>query len=238
MNFNIIKIKAFTMNKRVYFSILFIFILSCAVNLQAQDRIVHGMVTTFDSILVNGASVKVKSTKQEVFTDSLGNFSVGVANKDVIVVKAMGFYNQRVKLNEKTKFAAVNLNLKPGPKAKEYAIGYGYVDDAEKLNALSSIDRNDMDFSQYSNIFEIIRGRFTGVQVVNGEIQIRGVNSINSSTSALIVVDGVTVDSSVLNTIPTTQVKSINVIKDGSAAIYGARGANGVVIVETRRGDD
>lgn len=226
------------MNRKIYYPLIFVFVFLLSVNLQAQDRIVHGMVTTFDSIMVNGASVKVKSTKQEIFTDSLGNFSVGVADEDVLVVSAKGFYNQRVKLDPKTKFAAVNLNLKPGPKAKEYAVGYGYVNDADKLNALSSIDRNDMDFSQYSNIFEIIRGRFTGVQVVNGEIQIRGVNSINSSTAALIVVDGVTVDSSVLNTIPTTQVKSINVIKDGSAAIYGARGANGVVIIETRRGND
>ncbi|WP_158862994.1 TonB-dependent receptor plug domain-containing protein [Maribellus comscasis] len=226
------------MNRKIYYSLLFTIAFFVSLNLQAQDRIIHGLVTTFDSIMINGASIKVKSTKQEVFTDSLGNFSVGVANEDVLVVSAKGFYNQRVKLDEKSKIAAINQKLKPGPKAKEYAIGYGYVNDEEKLNALSSLDRDDMDFSQYSNIFEIIRGRFTGVQVVNGEIQIRGVNSINSSTAALIVLDGVTVDSSVLNSIPTTQVKSINVIKDGSAAIYGARGANGVVIIETRRGND
>ncbi len=215
-----------------------IFILLLSVNLRAQDRVVHGVVTTFDSIFVNGADVKVKSTKQEVATDSLGNFSVGVANEDVIIVSAKGFYNQKVKLNENTKFAAVNLKLKPGSKAKEYAIGYGYVKDGEKLNALSSINRNDMDFSQYRTVFDIIRGRFSGVQVVGNEIQIRGVNSINLSSAALIVLDGVTVDATALNSIPTTQVKSINIIKDGSAAIYGSRGANGVVIVETRRGDD
>ncbi|MBN1984834.1 MAG: TonB-dependent receptor plug domain-containing protein [Prolixibacteraceae bacterium] len=226
------------MNKKFFYPLIFTLVFFLVENLQAQDRIIHGMVTTFDSILVNGASVKVKSSKQVVYSDSLGNFSVGVANEDVLVVSAKGFYNQKVKLNEKTKYAAINLNLKPGPKAKEYAIGYGYVNDAEKLNALSSLDKDDMDFSQYSSIFDIIRGRFTGVQVVNGEIQIRGINSINSSTSALIVLDGVTVDASALNSIPTTQVKSINVIKDGSAAIYGARGANGVVLIETRKGND
>jgi TonB-dependent SusC/RagA subfamily outer membrane receptor len=100
------------------------------------------------------------------------------------------------------------------------------------------MNNEDADFSQYSNIYDLIKGRFAGVQITNGEIIIRGVNSINSSSAALIVVDGVPVDGSVLNSIPPVQVKSINVIKDGSAAIYGSRGGNGVVIIETRRGND
>ena len=103
---------------------------------------------------------------------------------------------------------------------------------------LASINKDDMDFSQYSNMLELIRGRFAGVQVVGGEIIIRGVNSINSSSAALIVIDGVASDYGVLNSISPIQVKSINVIKDGSAAIYGSRGANGVVIIETKRGGD
>jgi TonB-dependent SusC/RagA subfamily outer membrane receptor len=103
---------------------------------------------------------------------------------------------------------------------------------------LASLNSDDLDFSQYSNIYELIKGRFAGVQVVNGEIIIRGINSINSSSAALIVVDGVPVDGSALNSIPPVQVKSINVIKDGSSAIYGSRGANGVVLIETKRGND
>ena len=95
-----------------------------------------------------------------------------------------------------------------------------------------------MDFSQYRDIYELIQGRFAGVQIIGSDIVIRGINSINSSSAALIVVDGITVDAATLRSIPPIQVKSINVIKDGSAAIYGSRGANGVVIIETRRGDD
>jgi TonB-dependent SusC/RagA subfamily outer membrane receptor len=76
------------------------------------------------------------------------------------------------------------------------------------------------------------------VQIVNGEIIIRGKNSLNSSSAALIVVDGVPSDYNVLNSIPPVQVKSINVIKDGSSAIYGSRGANGVVLIETKKGGD
>ena len=76
------------------------------------------------------------------------------------------------------------------------------------------------------------------MQIINDDIIIRGQNSINLSISALVVLDGVIIDSRTLNSISPIQVKSINVIKDGSAAIYGSRGANGVVIIETSRGND
>jgi TonB-dependent SusC/RagA subfamily outer membrane receptor len=217
---------------------LFLAVLCLAVISNAQERIVHGLVTTFDSIPLIDAEVQVRSTKQTVLTDTLGMFSVAVNPEDRLKVSATGFFNQKVKLKEKTKFAAINLKLKPGEKNREYAIGYGHVSDRDKLNALATLNSNDLDFSQYSNIYELIKGRFAGVQVVNGEIIIRGINSINSSSAALIVVDGVPVDGSALNSIPPVQVKSINVIKDGSSAIYGSRGANGVVLIETKRGND
>lgn len=212
-----------------------VFFLSYA---SAQDKIIHGVVTTFDSIPLIGAEVKVKSTGQTVLTDSLGRFAVPVNPDEKLKVNAQGFFRQNVKLEDKIKYAAINLKMKPGDKNREYAIGYGHVSDREKLNALATLDNRDVDFSQYSNIYELIKGRFAGVQVVNGEIIIRGVNSINSSSAALIIVDGVPLDGNALNAIPPVQVKSINVIKDGSSAIYGSRGANGVVLIETKRGDD
>jgi len=125
--------------------------------------------------------------------------------------------------------------LKPGTKNREIAIGYGHVLDSEKLNAVSTLNNEDVDFSQYTNMYELIRGRFAGVQIMNGEIIIRGINSINSSSAALIVLDGVAVDNSILYTLSPIQVKSVNIIKDGSSAIYGARGANGVVLIETKK---
>jgi TonB-dependent SusC/RagA subfamily outer membrane receptor len=226
------------MNTRFLKTSLFLAVICLALLSNAQERIVHGLVTTFDSIPLIDAEVQVRSTKQTVLTDTLGRFSVAVNPGDRLKVSATGFFNQKVKLEEKTKFAAINLKLKPGEKNREYAIGYGHVSDRDKLNALATLNSNDLDFSQYSNIYDLIKGRFAGVQVVNGEIIIRGINSINSSSAALIVVDGVPVDGSALSSIPPVQVKSINVIKDGSSAIYGSRGANGVVLIETKRGND
>ncbi len=219
---------------------LFLFLVAVlfASSVSAQDRVIHGRVFTFDSIPLIDASVKVKSTKQSVQTDTTGKFSVAVNPKDILQVSAKGFYTQKVKLADNTKVALINLKLKPGDKNREIAIGYGHVSDRDKLNSVANLNSKDLDFSQYSNMYDLIKGRFAGVQVVNGEIIIRGVNSLNSSSAALIVVDGVAVGDGVLSSIPPVQVRSINVIKDGSAAIYGSRGANGVVLIETKKGGD
>ena len=204
----------------------------------AQDRTIQGIVTTFDSIPLIDAEVQNRSTKETVTTDSLGRFYIPATEGDKLKIKARGFYNEKAKIENKTRYVAVNLKLKPGEKNREYAIGYSKVSDRDKLNALAQLSDDDVDFSQYNNIYDLIKGRFAGVQVMNGEIIIRGINSINSSSAALIVVDGVPVDGSALNSIPPVQVKSINVIKDGSSAIYGSRGGNGVVIIETKKGND
>lgn len=219
-------------------AIFFTAILFFALNISAQDRMVHGRVFTFDSIPLVGADVEVKSTKQGVKTDSVGNFSVGCSNEDQLKVSAKGFTSAKFKVDEKIRVAIINMKLKPGEKNREIAIGYGYVKDADKLNAVATLNNKDLDFSQYSNMYELIQGRFAGVQISNGEVIIRGVNSINSGSGALIVLDGTPVDNSILRALPPTQVKSINVIKDGSAAIYGSRGANGVVVIESKKGND
>ena len=213
-------------------------ILLLALNISAQDRIIHGRVFTFDSIPLVGAEVAVKSTKQIVLTDSIGKFSVGCGNEDQLKVSAKGFTPAKFKVDEKIKVAIINMKLKPGEKNREIAIGYGYVLDADKLNAVATLNNKDLDFSQYTNMYELIQGRFAGVQIMNGDVIIRGVNSINSGSGALIILDGSQVDNSILRTLPPTQVKSINVIKDGSAAIYGSRGANGVVVIESKKGND
>ncbi len=201
----------------------------------AQEKMITGIVTTFDSIPLIGADVKVQSSKEVVKTDTLGRFMVKVVPDDKLKVTAKGFYNQNVKLEEKIKMVLVNLKLKPTEKSKEYAIGYGYVKDADRLNALAQLTNDNVNFSQYSNMYDLIRGRFAGVVVdSSGDIIIRGISSINLSSGALIIVDGVQQDKGVLQTLAPVDVKSIDIIKDGSAAIYGSRGGNGVVIIQTK----
>lgn len=224
------------MKKRIFFMLLTVTSLMLSINLRAQERMIGGVVTTFDSIPLIGASVIAQNTKQEVLTDSLGNFSIRCKNDDKLKVSAHGFYNQNVKLTDKIKFAAINLKLRPGEKEREFAIGYGHVADTDKLNAITSINKNDFDFSHYQNIYELIKARCPGVYVIdNLRIIIRGMNSINLDNSALVLVDGIPYKAPDLKVIQPSQVKSIDFIKDAGAAIYGARGANGVILIESKR---
>jgi TonB-dependent SusC/RagA subfamily outer membrane receptor len=227
------------MKTRIFFMLLIVTSLMLSINLRAQERMIRGIVTTFEGMPLIGASVIAYSTKQEVLTDSMGNFSIGCKNNDKLKVSAEGFYNQNVKLTDKTKFVAINLKIKPGEKGREFAIGYGHVADADRLNAIASLNKNDFDFSKYNNIFELIKGRCAGVQVLDNKyIIIRGVNSIYSKeNSALVLVDGTPYNMDALKSVEPSQVKSIDVIKDAGAAIYGTRGANGVIIIVTNRGD-
>jgi len=220
---------------KYFLSLLFILIVFMA---NAQVKVLHGYVTSFENIPVEGAEVKVKSTDQIVITDTLGYFFVGVNSTDKLTIRANGFYKQNVKIGEKTRIAAINLKLKPGQENRFIATGYGHVNATDKVSAVDNIQDDDFNFSVYNNIYELIKGRIPGVQIENGEVIIRGLSSVNMSNAALIVVDGITANQQVLNSISPRDVKNISVIKDASSSIYGFQGVNGVIIIETKKGGE
>ena len=117
---------------------------------------------------------------------------------------------------------------------REVNIGYGTVDRSELTTAVSGFKADRNRPTSYADMYEYLRGRVAGVMVTpENKILVRGVNSINASTDPLILVDGVeTTDLSVINP---ADVSSVDVIKDGSASIYGMRGANGVILITTRK---
>lgn len=222
--------------KKIVFFILFVSFLTQIIT--AQEKVVHGIVHTLDSIPLIGVEIKTKSLNQSFYTDTLGKFSVMTQSGDKLKIRAEGFYNENVKVDEKTKFIAINLKMKPGEKQREYAIGYGYVSEKDLTTSVNQLNIDKNDFSRYNDMSELLIGRFPGVEIRNGEIFIRGTNTLQGSDAALIVLDGVIADSDILPTLSPIDVKSVNVIKDGSTAVYGSRGANGVVIIETKKGGD
>ncbi len=224
------------MKTTIYKSIIFALIIVFANQLNAQPKTVKGVVTAFDSIAIVGATIKAKGTKEVAKTDSMGNFSILSEQEDRLRITAKGFYNERIKLKSKTKFVAVNMKLKPGDRNLEYAFSLTKESDRDVLSSLATKTNEDLDFSMYENMFEAIQGRFPGVMVSNGQIVIRGNNTISGPSPALIVVDGMPTDQSRLNAINPVTVKRINVIKDGTSAIYGAKGANGVIEITTKSG--
>jgi TonB-dependent SusC/RagA subfamily outer membrane receptor len=110
-------------------------------------------------------------------------------------------------------------------------VGYGYVSEEDLSFAVSHMESKDRDFCSYTNIYDLLSGELSGVSVSGRNVYIRGgTNSINLSTTALFVVDGVATNS--IDWVHPCQVKSIEVLKDSSASIYGARGGNGVILIE------
>ena len=204
----------------------------------AQEHFVQGKVHVFENVPLIGAEIKVKSTKESVKTDSSGHFIVSCYSEDKLKIRAKGFYGQNVKIAENTKIVSINLKIRPGEQNLENAIGYGYISDKDKTTAVSTVNPDHTTYARYSDMYDLIIRQFAGVQITKGEIIIIGPSSFQGSSAALIVVDGVISDSEVLRTISPIDVKSISMIKDGSSAIYGSRGANGVLIIETRKGGD
>ncbi len=217
---------------------IFLFLILVTSLSYAQEHIVQGVVHVFENLPLTGVEVQVKSSKQSVITDSSGMFTVTCYGKDKLKIRAQGFSGQNVKVDENIKFVAVNLKLKPGEQNQENAIGYGYISDKDKTTAVQTVNPDHTTYARYSDMYDLIISQFAGVQITNGEIIIRGEKSFQGSSAALIVVDGVITDTEYLLTISPVDVKSISVIKDGSSAVYGSRGANGVLIIETKKGGE
>jgi TonB-dependent SusC/RagA subfamily outer membrane receptor len=220
--------------KKQTFLILFLFFF---ISGYSQSHVLQGVIHTLDSIPLIGAEVTVASTNNTYLTNIEGRFVVECNSTDKLKIKADGFYSQKVKVSNQLKFVAINLKIKQNSDFRKYNIGYGQTDEKNRTSAISGITYKDVDFTKYSNISEIIRDNFAGVQVINGEILIRGANSLNSSSAPLIVVDGV-IYNETISLIPPREVKSIDIIKDASAAVYGSRGSNGVVIIEMLKGGE
>jgi len=231
--------KKFKIHKATLFLVL-IFIGSFVFG---QDKTLVGKITVFDSIPLIGVDILVKSTGQKIQTDTLGRFLVMCNPEDKLVIKAEGFYTKKVNVEKGIRVLFVNLSLKSGSnnlnKAERYAnIGYGSVNTKSLTNAVSTLNNSDIDFSMYTDIYDLLRGKFSGVTVQGNEIIIRGPKTLQGveGNSALLVVDGIIVSQQDFAIISPLDIQSVDVLKDGSSSIYGSRGANGVVIVETKKG--
>lgn len=113
-------------------------------------------------------------------------------------------------------------------------VGYGTVKKSELTTSVSTVKVNDNEIQTYSNMYDYLRGKVPGLMVTpDNRILIRGVNSINSSNDPLILVDGMEVSN--LSSVNPNDVRSVNVLKDASTSIYGVRGANGVILITTKR---
>ena len=213
-------------------------------SVSAQSHKVTGTVTADDGSAIIGANVLVVGSTMGTTTDVKGNYSITVSEKASLEFSYLGYESQVVAVGKRSK---INVTLASDSQVLEdlVVVGYGVQRRSDVAGSVASIKAEDMNIYPSSNISEMLRGLSAGVQVTSGggapgsssSIQIRGSRSLSASNSPLYVIDGVPSNSTEFNMINNNDVASIEILKDAAAqAIYGARAANGVVMVTTKRG--
>ena len=212
------------------------------VGIVQQNGPCTGVVKDASGMTVIGASVVVKGTPNGTVTDVDGKFTLnGVKPGDVIQVSYVGYKDQNVTWNGRP----LDIVLKEDTQALDevVVIGYGAVRKADMAGAVSVMDSKAFKAQPITQVSDALQGRVAGVNVVSDgipggsvKIRIRGTNSINKSNEPLYVVDGMVRESG-LEGINPEDIQSMQILKDASStAIYGSRGANGVVIITTKSG--
>lgn len=223
--------------------VIFLVAISLSLSLSAQQRVVNGHVSVFKNMNLANIVVKAKKSGSSALTDSLGNFQIVCEPKDVIVFRGKTFYSAKVKVKPTDDTINVEMKFIAKPENVDMAVGYGYISKENATTAYTNMTSSQEDFCSYNDIYDLISGKCAGVSVGNShflpgteeDVTVRGVNSVNQS-NPLYVVDGV-ITSQIAHISPCA-VKSISVLKDSEAAIYGASGGGGVILIETKTGKD
>ncbi|MFD1469597.1 SusC/RagA family TonB-linked outer membrane protein [Hymenobacter caeli] len=252
--------------RTILLSVLALFALLTALPAAAQQRVVQGTVLDTKGDPLIGAGVRVKNTQLGTTVDAAGKFSLSVPKgSDALIVNFVGMSPQEITLGDRTQVDVV-LRSDGQSLNDVVVVGYGSVKKSDLTGSVASIKRDELLVGTPLSFDRGLQGKVAGVQVSQNDgapgsgisMQIRGVNSFGSNTQPLYVIDGVPLEvnnesqtasgatsrsdaavlsTNVLNFLRPSDIESIEVLKDASAtAIYGSRGANGVVIVTTRRG--
>jgi len=222
-------------------------------NLSAQTSSVDGKVTDSSSDPLAGVNVVVKGTSTGTSSDFDGNFTISVNQGDVLVFSYVGYTTQEITYSGQLSFS-VSMSEDASQLDEVLLIGYGSVTKDDLTGAADLISSDDFNTGSVLSPEQLISGKLAGVSVTSGSgapgdgqvVRIRGLGSLSLTNSPLIVVDGVPLNDggvggsrNALNSINPADIESMTVLKDASAtAIYGSRGANGVILISTFKGKD
>lgn len=212
-------------------------------NVGAQN-VVSGVVSDKSENPLFFVSVSIKGLNKGTYTDEEGKYSISVPNQDsvVLVFRSSGFLSEEVLVNGRSE---VNLTLYE--EVTEYdqviVVGYGEASSKEYTGATSKVGGEDIEKMNQARVDQALQGQVSGVNIStnsgspggSSNIRIRGLSTFGDN-DPLILVDGVVYDAEGLNALNPSDIKSINVLKDATAGIYGVRAANGVILIETKQG--
>jgi TonB-linked SusC/RagA family outer membrane protein len=208
---------------------------------QQQSRTISGTVTDETGEPVIGANVVQKGTTNGIITDLDGKFSLSITGNPVLLISYVGYLSQEISTAGKTSFD-IRLVEDTRNLDEVVVVGYGTVRKSDLTGAVAKVSTEDLLQLSTTDIGQALAGRVAGVDIISDsgqpgsgvKIRIRGYGSINNS-DPLYVVDGFAVSD--INNISPQDIESMEILKDASAtAIYGSRGANGVVLIQTKRG--
>ena len=210
----------------------------------AQKQQVTGTVTDEAGEPLIGVTVIENGASVGAITDLDGNYSLEAAPNATLTFSYVGYLTQNVKLGGRSN---LNITLKEDNALLDevVVVGYGIQRKSDVTGALTRVNEEQLNNRPVSNAFEALQGKAAGVDITTserpgtvGSILIRGTRSINASNSPLYVVDGIPVSDGIDNLNP-RDIEAIDILKDASStAIYGSRGANGVVLITTKRGKE
>ncbi|WP_281644453.1 TonB-dependent receptor plug domain-containing protein [Bacteroides zoogleoformans] len=212
-----------------------------------KKKNISGTVIDQNGEPVIGASVLVKGTTNGLITDMDGNYTLTDVPEDAVIsISYIGYQTVELRADNK---ALAKVTLKEDSELLEevVVVGYGVQKKRDVTTAIASLRASDMKGQPVASMAEAMVGRMPGVQVSQAtgapgsslQIKVRGTGTITAGTSPLYVVDGVPLAQEQLNTFNLNDVESIEVLKDASsAAIYGSRGSNGVVLITTKKGQE
>ncbi len=210
-----------------------------------QQRTITGTVSDPDGQPLPGVTVLVKGTTRGTVTNNDGEYTITNVPADAaLVFQFVGMQSEEIEVGDQMQ---INISMVQDVIGLEevVAIGYGTVRKSDLTGSVASVDSERLLDKPAFNVAQAISGKVAGVKIVERTgapggspmIRIRGTNSINSDNSPLVVVDGVVGVANALTFLNPNEISSIEVLKDASAtAIYGARGANGVILITTKRG--
>lgn len=214
---------------------------SSIINLEDDDAILlKGQVLDEDGLTLAGATVQIKGTSIGTLTDADGQFTIEVPDGNVVLlISYVGYQAQEIAVGAQTNIV-VTLHLS-NEIQEIVVVGYGTQKKADLTGSVATVDVKQMLTKPAADMTNMLQGRVAGVVASgsnqpggNGYIRIRGISSFGSN-EPLVIIDGV--QTSGTNTINPNDIESINILKDASsAAIYGARGAGGVIIITTKKG--
>lgn len=226
-------------------SLLISFTLLLQISLPAQQKTITGVVRDDEQQPVSGVSISVKGTKKSALTDNDGKFKLeGIANNAVLVFTHIGYSSKEISVSGKSQID-VQLNAEASAMNDVVIVGYGTQKKKEVTVSVEKVNMTDLTKAPVRSFDEALAGRVSGVQVTSSDgqpgaisqIVIRGSNSITQDNSPLYIVDGFPLENPNNNILNPNDIESIEVLKDASAtAIYGSRGANGVIMITTKKG--